>query len=146
MITTIRSKGSNTPVLSPVDSVSNPENTFFPTGKEAFPSQAEREQEVRRLRIVSVNKVLASLLAGLSPADHQLVHNYLEHPSAAASAMLDAWARCGRGDGARQPSIDMTRTAKATLTPLGVACLVRYARAWVDAAEASLMVAASDAS
>ena len=131
------------PVLRGVNSVNNSGNTFFPTEKRALPTEAEREQEVKRLRIASVGKVIHTLLTGLPQETHRIVHGYLESPKEADRLILDAWARCGSADLTRHPSIDLTSTARASLTPLGLACLVRYARAWIDAAEASLKAGAS---
>jgi hypothetical protein len=50
--------------------------------------------------------------------------------------LLDAWARCGRNDHQRTVDIRLNEQARRTMTPLGLACLVSYARAWLDEAEA----------
>lgn len=52
--------------------------------------------------------------------------------------MIHAWAECGRRDHTREPQITLNPTALETVTPLGLACLVAYARAWIDEEQAAI--------
>ena len=85
--------------------------------------------------LVHIRADLHNLFAGCSPLDNRAIHQYLTSPSDADRMMLDAWARCGRNDRKRTVDLRLTEIARKTMTPLGLACLITYARAWIDEAE-----------
>jgi len=93
------------------------------------------EQPAREAAAHTIRMQLASLFTGCSLLDSAAVQRHLDSPSDADRILLDAWAKCGRGDRSRTLTLQLTPIAKKTMTPLGLACLVRYARAWLDAHE-----------
>lgn len=68
------------------------------------------------------------------------VERYLHAPAGTDIYLLDAWERVGRKDAARSSRVSFTRTTASTMTPLGLACLVRYARGFADERDALKMV------
>lgn len=85
------------------------------------------------------------LLAGCDPVILPVVHTYLDDPDPDTLMFLDAWERCGRGDAATGMRVELNRTARQTLTPLGIACLVRYARGLEDELQARAVRAEQEA-
>lgn len=73
-----------------------------------------------------------ALLAGCSPEILRLVHQHLESPRPEDRLFLDAWERCGRKDAKGPARVHVSRQAKSTVSALGLACLVRYARGYED--------------
>jgi hypothetical protein len=57
--------------------------------------------------------------------------------------MLDAWERVGREDFKRQAAPRFHLAATKTMTPLGLACLMRYARGFDDEAQARAVALAT---
>lgn len=88
-----------------------------------------------------MQKDIDRLLTGCDPVVYRFVHRHLNTPTPADQQMLDAWARCGAADAGRSFRLELNDTARRTLSPLGIACLVAYARGWVSRAE-DLRVAA----
>lgn len=86
--------------------------------------------------VVHIRKQLERLFNGCSPLDSNAVRQYLQTPTSENSMMLEAWSRCGRADRGRTISLDLSAAARSTVTPFGIACLICYARAWIDEAEA----------
>lgn len=86
--------------------------------------------------LIHMRAELHNLLTGCSPLDNRAVHEYLVNASPLDRLMIEAWAKCGRNDRKRTMNINLTESAKKTMTPLGLACLVSYARAWIDETEA----------
>lgn len=72
------------------------------------------------------------LLAGCDPVILPVVHSYLDDADPDDQMFLDAWEKCGRGDAHTGMRVELRRAARQTLTPLGIACLVRYARGLED--------------
>lgn len=91
---------------------------------------------VNNPEVVHIRKQLERLFTTCSPLDSKTVHEYLRNPTSEASMMLDAWAKCGCADRGRTIRLDLSEAARRTVTPFGIACLVTYARAWIDQAEA----------
>ena len=92
-------------------------------------------QTLPNLAYLRVRRDMDRLLTGCHPSISITVHHYLEKSTGADRALLDAWARFGRRDRAQTVDISVKEAARASLTPLGLACLVSYARAWIDEAE-----------
>lgn len=84
--------------------------------------------------IQEVQDQLHKILTGCSPEQFTAIHVHLSNPTESDRMMLEAWARCGRNDRQRTVNLNVTEAARRTLTPMGLACLVTYARAWVDEA------------
>lgn len=97
------------------------------------PPDAVNNTALRELRDATNN-----LLAACDPVVLIHVKHYLETPAEPDRWLLDAWEKIGRRDAGRRTSVDLRAAAARTLTPLGIACLVRYARAWSDELEAQL--------
>jgi hypothetical protein len=76
------------------------------------------------------------LFAGCHPVVGTVVHKYLESPSKSERMFLDAWETCGRNDAKTGARVHVARAARTTLTPYGLACLVRYARGFEDERQA----------
>lgn len=68
---------------------------------------------------------------------------YLADPPAADAHMLDAWERVGREDAKRGGAPRWRPAGNQTLTALGLACLVRYARGFEDEAQGIAVKAAA---
>lgn len=79
---------------------------------------------------------LHQIFTGCSPMENTRVSHYLEKAEGSDRMLLDAWAKCGRSDRRRTVDIRLTEQARRTMTSLGLACLVAYARAWLDESEA----------
>ena len=86
-----------------------------------------------RLRVI--RRQLEGLCSGYSPAFGNRVQELLQHSPPTDQAMLDAWTRIGHGDAARSPRIDLIHANESSVSPLGVACLVSYARGYLDELE-----------
>ena len=83
-----------------------------------------------------MRKELAKLYAGCEPTSAARVRMYLDQPDPDSAKLIDAWRKCGRNDRTRTMDIHLSEVARRTLTPLGWACLIAYAQAWLDEAEA----------
>jgi len=97
---------------------------------------ASGEYQVHYKAVIHVREQLDGLFAGCSPAIRIVIGQYLDTPREEDRWLLDAWEKCGRHDLGRSLKLDLTSTARSTLTALGVACLIRYCRGWLDEAEA----------
>lgn len=93
------------------------------------------EQDRLAGRIRLVNKQLAGLFTGYSPAFGNRVTEILDHSPPTDQAMLDAWARIGHQDAHRGPRIDLIQANESTMSAMGVACLISYARGYLDELE-----------
>lgn len=69
---------------------------------------------------------------------------YLADPPPADAEMLNAWERVGREDAKRGGAPRWRPAGNQTLTALGLACLVRYARGFEDEAQAVAVRAAAE--
>ena len=94
------------------------------------------EQVVHRAALIHMREELNSLSTGYDPAIHRVVDNYLHKAGVADTAMLEAWRKVGREDRRRSREMHLTDAVKRTVSPLGIACLIRYCQGWIDQAEA----------
>lgn len=123
-------------VLRSVDKTSKSVTLATAAAKAAAGMAITTPNGVDNPELVRIRVELNNLFTGCTPLDHKAIHEYLSNPSESDRMMLDAWARCGRNDRQRTVSLRLTEVARKTVTPMGLACLVRYARAWIDEAEA----------
>lgn len=127
------------PVLGPVNKANKSVNpSTAATSKNGSSEQPCGLGEGSR-ELLAVRKQLEQLLTTYSPAANPDIHRYLENPPEADRILLDAWAKCGRNDRQRSIDLRLTDVARSTMSPLGIACLIRYARGWVDEAETRLV-------
>lgn len=96
------------------------------------------EQATVSKLIKQVNEALAGLINSQDPACAELTHKYLNSSDPATVEYLKCWSEAGARDNARHPTMPLTAECKRTVTPLGVAALVAYGRAWISAAEERL--------
>jgi hypothetical protein len=124
------------PVLSPMDKANN---SACGVSADAYTKRMlgiGSKQDVDKAALTLIRNQLTQLSTDCSPQFRQQLEHYLEGPSATDEALLDAWAKCGRNDRSRCVNLRLTEVARNTISPLGMACLIRYARAWLDEAEA----------
>lgn len=76
------------------------------------------------------------LLGGIDPVVHQVVHRILSSPSDSDRILLDAWEKIGRRDLRAHRKPYVSDTLARTMSPLGIACIVRYAQGFEDEAQA----------
>lgn len=96
-------------------------------------------EQVRLARLITLtNESCTQLVNSLPPETHQAVHTLLADPSEGKVQMLNAWRFCAQRDLEHGRAVDLAATAKRVETPFGVACLVAYAKAYVEAAETRL--------
>ena len=111
---------------SPVDS-----RTYTPRPKLTICVESVNDTASMRVR-----RDMDNLLSGCAQVTANAVHDYLSKTEGADAALLAAWAAFGRKDRRQTVDISVREAARRTLTPLGLACLVSYARAWLDEADA----------
>lgn len=87
-------------------------------------------------RINSVESAIHRLLDACPQQVVSRLNDYLRETDTEAATLIYAWAECGRRDHQRTPDLVLCPTALRTVTPLGLACLVAYARAWIDEEQA----------
>lgn len=75
------------------------------------------------------------LLADCPPELAQSVRGYLEGATGADATLLHWWAKCGHADFARVQQVHVSPAARQTMSALGYACLVAYARGYLDEME-----------
>ena len=80
----------------------------------------------------SIPVLFPDLFAGVDQAIMASVEAHLKSPSPSDVMMLDAWERVGRQDAHRGQRVSYKHSAAQTMTPLGLACLARYARGFED--------------
>jgi hypothetical protein len=125
-----------TVLLRPVDKANNSINTAAATPCMVPETTIPCARVVDNQRLVHIRVDVNNLLAGYDPVILRDVHRHLDTPAADDRIFLDAWERCGRNDWHHGQRVGFKQAAKSTLTALGIACLVRYARGYVDEAEA----------
>lgn len=81
---------------------------------------------------------LPELFAGCAPEVMAAAKVHLDHATGTDRALLDGWRKVGREDAHRPARPNWTHTAERTMTPLGIACLLEYARAFDDERTAML--------
>jgi hypothetical protein len=124
--------------VSVLRGVSNANNSATPTPAHASVEESKsvtRALAVNNNALVHIKEELHNLFTGCSPLDNRAISEYLTNPSDGDRMMLEAWARCGRNDRKRTVDLRLTEVARKTMTPLGLACLISYARAWIDETE-----------
>lgn len=94
------------------------------------------EEGVNKPRVRSYCPTEGELFAACDPLIDQLVRHYLDAPPAQWAGFLDAWEQCGRRDFRSGQAVNVKQTARNTMTPLGLACLIRYARGYEDELQA----------
>lgn len=113
--------------------------TVPPAQEQPEPDEKNSEQAVWKRAITKARDDAAKLLTFCEPETALDVHRLLTEATDDQRMLLDAWARCGRSDYGRHMAVDLQRTARKTLSALGLACLVNYSRAWLDAADTEHM-------
>jgi len=119
----------------------NSASPFVPSTNEESSGEQLCEQRSVESRIRLIRKQLDGLFTGYSPAFGSRVNEILQHSPPTDQAMLDAWSRIGHGDAVRSPRIDLLRANESTMSPLGVACLISYARGYLDELETMQSIA-----
>jgi hypothetical protein len=122
-------------VLRPVDKANNPLTPAVATTSADSGSVATCELSVSSAALRAVRAQLEQLYTANSPDIHTRVLAYLDADHGPDYELITAWARYGRRDRQRTVDIRLNEVAKRTISPLGFACLIAYARAWVDEAE-----------
>jgi len=130
-----RSRVSPVSVLSPVDKSSFVLSDATVVGSEKLKPLTTVGDAVNSPALIHIRRQIEELFTACGPLNSQVVHRYLSNPNDDDGRMLAAWAKCGRNDRGRTVRIDLKTTAATTLSPLGFACLIAYARAWLDEAE-----------
>lgn len=90
------------------------------------------EPQVNTSEQLRVKEDIDKLLTGLDPEINRLVHRHLNDPAPETRRLCDAWTKLGHQDRKREPRLQLKDAVKRTLTPVGIACLVSYARGWLD--------------
>lgn len=127
---------SPTPVLRGLNNTNNSPKSSDSGSCDTSPMFLVGGQQSNNPEVIHIRKQLTRLCAGCSQLDSIAIRRYLEAPSTHDYDMLSAWSRCGRNDRGRTVRLDITAQARGTVTPFGIACLLAYARAWIDEAEA----------
>lgn len=81
---------------------------------------------------------MPELFAGCSPEVMARAKEYVDHATGTDRALLDGWCKVGREDAHRPARPAWSQTATRTMTALGIACLLQYARAFDDERTAML--------
>ena len=115
-------------------------NTVQPSGLQ---SQTDCEQTEGSKRISRVRAAIDRLMNSLDTSCAQKVHDILTAAADDACDIVATWAAFGRRDRLRTPALDVSETARNTMTARGIACLVAYARAWCDEEEGLMARAAA---
>jgi len=123
-------------VLRPVNSGNN---FIVPVSTTASSQPRESiscERVLNKACLIHIRKQLEALSTAFPQDFHTVVCAYLADSSGADRALLDKWAGFGRLDRGRSVQLGLSAEAHRTVSPLGVACLISYARAWLDESEA----------
>lgn len=126
---------STTPVLGLVNNATNVVTAAGITTSQVQMCVQLGVQSGISARVRLVRKQLDGLFTGYSPAFGDKVHEILGRTEGNDAAMLDAWSRIGHKDAQRSPRIDLLRANESTMSPVGVACLISYARGYLDELE-----------
>lgn len=97
------------------------------------------EQAVKDKRLADLRADIQAVFTGCSPHNRPVIDRYLQDPAPADKALLDAWARCGRADAEKDLPVKLQTVARDTFSPLGLACLICYSRAYLDAVESKAL-------
>jgi hypothetical protein len=93
------------------------------------------EYGVLNKALMRTREQLEDLFTGCSPENDATIRQYLDSPKEVDRWLLDGWEKCGRNDRGRTVRVELSEVGRKTMTPLGIACLVRYCRGWIDEAE-----------
>jgi hypothetical protein len=96
----------------------------------------ESEKILWTKRAETVGKAIERLMNGLHTDCSNAVHRILTEPSKDEFEFCATWAGFGQKDFERAPVLNIGPVCKATMTPLGIAALVCYSRAWQELAQA----------
>jgi hypothetical protein len=132
----MRESQSPVSVLRPVDKARKSATPVAATTSAPSNLPTTYERPVNESALLAVRKQLEHLYTVNSPDIHKRVCDYLDNAEGANRMLLDSWAAYGRRDRQRTVDLRLNAAAQSTITPLGFACLISYARAWVDEAEA----------
>jgi hypothetical protein len=123
---------NSTPLLRAVNETNNSATAAAATPCPVQNSVQQCEQAAKKSSREVVLQSLTRLSTGCSQAFQARVHEYLTAAKQSDQMMLDAWTRIGHQDCLRSPRVDLLKTNEQTMSPLGVACLISYARGWLD--------------
>ncbi len=93
------------------------------------------EYRVSDSELARVRCDVHKLLADCPPEIGQAVHTYLDNATGQDATLLHWWAQCGHKDFARVQRVHVSAAARSTMSALGYACLVAYARGYLDEME-----------
>lgn len=132
------------PVLRPAKKA-NKKKTSATTGTSVVADGVHAgEQAVKNKRLADLRADLEAVFTGCSPHNRPIIDRYLDNPAPADKALLDAWARCGKNDAERDLPVKLQTVARDTFSPLGLACLICYSRAYLDAVESKALAHVRD--
>ena len=100
------------------------------------PGEQTCAQSVNECALSTIRKQLADLYASCSPNWGTRVREYLDMTEGPDAGLIRAWAYYGRRDRTRTVDLRLNEVARRTVSPLGYACLIAYATAWLDESEA----------
>jgi hypothetical protein len=123
-------------VLRGADKSNNSVSPAVAATSEGRSKSTTGEQSVNDSALISVRQQLEALYTANSPDIHNRVCGYLDSTAGPDAQLIAAWSAYGRRDRQRTVDLRLNDVAKRTISPLGFACLIAYARAWVDEAEA----------
>lgn len=123
-------------VLGAVDTGNNSVSSTPAAACSGSGSEQSCAQSVNECALADVRKQLADLFASCPPLIGNRVHEYLAMTEGPDAALIGAWSAYGRRDRSRTVDLRLAEVARRTVSPLGYACLIAYARAWLDEAEA----------
>ena len=130
--------GTPLSVLRPVDNA-NPSVSLAPASTSGCPGVlTDCELRVYKWKVDAARAECLKLSTWSDPVVHTLVAKHLQVAGGRNRWLLDAWARCGRNDQGRSMDLRLSAAVAETVTPLGIACLISYCRAWLDSAEDAL--------
>ena len=99
------------------------------------------ELSVDEQALIHTAEELNKLHAGCEPVIYSRVAEYLAMTEGHDAMLIAAWRKCGRADRTRSVNISLGEAARSTLSPLGTACLIAYAQAWLDECQARVHAA-----
>lgn len=125
-------KSKNPAVLRPVSKANNSTSA----SQSAPCAQVEKgttcAQAVNNFSACAYPPVLPDLFAGCAQEVMTRAKEHVDHATGTDRALLDGWRKVGREDAHRPRRPEWRRAAANSMTPLGIACLLEYARAYED--------------
>lgn len=126
------------PVLRPVKKAKQSVTTSFSLTSDELNSVQSCERAVNEKLLADIRTSLTTLPTCSSRVINTAVHQHLTAPTTDNAMLLDGWEKCGRGDFQRKMPVKFRHIEKEVFTALGIACLIRYARGYLDEAEAAV--------